>query len=178
MIFTVGCAETDPGITTSVVSKLAADDTVKAYRIDVDTTDGVVTLNGTVGTATEEAQALTIARQTDGVRNVVDRITVEPQPTGTTGERRDEPGELRREIGDASDKAGAAVSDAAISSAVKSKFLADTAVSGLKIDVDTDSGVVTLKGTVASKAEGDRAVALARDTNGVRRVVNDLRVKG
>ena len=98
MIFTLGCAQTDPGITTSVKSKLAADDTVKAHRIDVDTRDGVVTLTGTVNTATAEAQALTLARQTNGVRNVVDQITItlEPQPTATTGERRDEPGELRR----------------------------------------------------------------------------------
>jgi hypothetical protein len=38
-------------------------------------------------------------------------------------------------------------------------------VSGLKIDVDTKAGVVTLNGMVATKAEADRAVSLARDTN-------------
>ena len=46
LVFTVGCGQTDPGITTSVKSKLASDDMVKAYQIDVDTKDHVVTLSG------------------------------------------------------------------------------------------------------------------------------------
>lgn len=54
----------------------------------------------------------------------------------------------------------------------------DTTVSGLKTDVDTKDGVVTLNGTVASRAEADRAVSLERETNGVKRVVNNLRVGG
>ena len=69
------------------------------------------------------------------------------------------------------------MSDAAITTAVKTKFLADTSISGLKIDVDTMDGVVTLNGDVASKAEVDRAVSVARETDGVKRVVNKLRVQ-
>ena len=64
-----------------------------------------------------------------------------------------------------------------ITSAVKTKFLADTTVSGLKIDVDTKGGVVSLKGTVTTKAEADRAVSLSRETSGVKQVVNNLRVQ-
>lgn len=45
-IFAIGCAQSDAGITTSVKSQLAADDVVKARRIDVDTRDRVVTLTG------------------------------------------------------------------------------------------------------------------------------------
>ena len=45
-IMTVACAQTDAGITTNVKTKLAADDTVKAYQVDVDTRNGVVTLSG------------------------------------------------------------------------------------------------------------------------------------
>ena len=45
---TIACADTDPGITTAVKSKFAADDVVKAYKIDVDTNDHVVTLTGAV----------------------------------------------------------------------------------------------------------------------------------
>ena len=46
LVVTVACGSTDTGITTAVKSKLAADDTVKAYQVDVDTDNGVVTLNG------------------------------------------------------------------------------------------------------------------------------------
>ena len=197
VLLSVGCAQSDPGITTAVKSKMAADDTVKAYRIDVDTKDRVVTLSGTVETTAQKDQAMTIARQTDGVRDVVDQITVNPTAAATTGDIRDEANEAAREArdeareagqeakeagrdaqqrtGEAVNRTGAAISDAAITSSVKTKFLADAAVSGLKIDVDTKDGVVTLDGTVATKAEADRAVSLARDTDGVTRVVNNLR---
>ena len=45
LAFTVACSQTDAGITTAVKSKLAADDTVKAYKVDVDTQNKVVTLS-------------------------------------------------------------------------------------------------------------------------------------
>src|SRR5687767_15362363 len=75
-VFTVACAESDPGITTAVKAKLAADDTVKSYRIDVDTKDRVVTLSGQVDTAVAKARAVELARSTEGVRDVVDNTTI------------------------------------------------------------------------------------------------------
>src|SRR5918996_622808 len=72
----VGCAETDAGITTAVKSKMAVDADVKAYQIDVDTNNKVVTLTGTVATTTAKARAVELARGTEGVTNVVDHITV------------------------------------------------------------------------------------------------------
>jgi hyperosmotically inducible protein len=74
------------------------------------------------------------------------------------------------------DKTGDVVSDAAITSAVKTKFLAESGVPGTSIDVDTNNHVVTLTGTVKTKAEANKAVAIARDTKGVKRVVNHLKV--
>jgi len=47
----------------------------------------------------------------------------------------------------------------------------------LKIDVDTKNGVVTLKGTADKPANRDRAVAIAKDTGGVKSVENQLVVK-
>lgn len=79
-----GCANTDAGITTSVKGKLVADDLVKARQINVDTKDHVVTLTGEVTTPEEETRALQIARNTDGVRDVIDQITV-VAPQATTG---------------------------------------------------------------------------------------------
>src|SRR6476661_4602954 len=74
----------------------------------------------------------------------------------------------------AAHKTGNALSDAEITSAVKTKLLADKTVGGLKIDVDTDHGVVTLTGPVASTAERNQALHLARTTNGVKKVVSKL----
>jgi len=49
-------------------------------------------------------------------------------------------------------------------------------VKAYQIDVDTRSGVVVLNGTVSSRAEADRAVMLARKTEGVDHVVDNLKV--
>ena len=76
LAFTVGCAQTDSGITTKVKSKFAADDMVKAYQIDVDTADHVVTLRGDVETQAARMRAMELARSTDGVRDVVDQMVV------------------------------------------------------------------------------------------------------
>jgi hyperosmotically inducible protein len=196
LVFTAACAQTDAGITTNVKTKLAADDTVKAYEIDVDTRNGVVTLSGGVENAAAKERAVQIARGTDGVRDVVDQMQI-GEATATTGDRdndftiddraedrarrganevEQEGREAADRAGDAASRAGAAVTDAAVTSAVKAKFLADTTVQGLKIDVDTSAGVVSLNGTVASRAEADRAMMLARNTEGVKRVVDNLKV--
>jgi hyperosmotically inducible periplasmic protein len=184
---TVACAQTDAGVTTNIKSKMAADDAVKAYQIDVDTSNGVVTLSGDVDSSLAKERAAQIARTTDGVREVVDNITVtDTAPTGGLLDDRndvdDRLGQAGRDAGNAIergvDRTEATAGDAAITAAVKAKFLADTAVSGLKIDVDTSNGVVTLTGNVSSRAEAERAVMMARNTEGVSRVINNLRVAG
>lgn len=165
--FTVACGQTDAGITTAVKTKLAADDTVKAYQIDVDTRDHVVTLTGEVQTSVAKDQALKLARETDGVRDVVDQLKV-AETAPTTG--------MIERGGEAAGTAGGIMTDAAITSAVKSKLLGDTSVGGLNINVDTNDGVVTLSGRVSTQAEADQAAKLARETQGVKNVVTKLRI--
>ncbi|HVL69523.1 MAG TPA: BON domain-containing protein [Vicinamibacterales bacterium] len=187
---TIACAQSDPGITTAVKSKLAADDTVKAYTIDVDTKDRVVTLNGRVDTEIARDRALELARNTDGVRDVVDQMTVSPGATPTTGIDDPLQGEAReaardtdmttedaqRKAGDAADRTGDAAANAALTGKVKSKLLADTDTSGLSIDVDSRNGVVTLTGTVRTAAEKNKAIALAKNTDGVKSVIDKLKI--
>ena len=175
----VACGQTDAGITTAVKSKLAADDTVKAYQIDVDTQRRVVTLTGEVQTTLAKDQALKLARETDGVQDVVDKLAV-TETAATTGvlDRGSDAAESAgRKTAEAAGRAGGVVTDAALTSAVKSKLLADPKVSGLRIDVDTSNGIVTLSGDVATQAEADEAMRLARTTEGVQNVVSKLRVR-
>ena len=84
-VFITACAQTDSGITTNVKTKLAADDIVKASQVDVTTHNHVVTLTGEVDTAIEKDQALKIARNTDGVRDVIDQLRV-AETAATSGE--------------------------------------------------------------------------------------------
>ena len=67
---------TDAWITTKVHSRFTGEDALKGSDIDVDTKDHVVTLKGTVASAAGHARAIEIARTTDGVAKVVDRLTV------------------------------------------------------------------------------------------------------
>ena len=67
--------------------------------------------------------------------------------------------------------------DASITAAVKTKLLGDTKVGGLKIDVDTKDNVVTLTGTVKSAAEKAEAIRLAKNTTGVKSVVDKLTIQ-
>lgn len=174
-VLTVGCAQSDPGITTAVKSKMAADDTVKSYRIDVDTKDRVVTLSGAVDTPQARERAMELARTTDGVRDVVDRLTVTPGATPTTGI--DDPMQNKaREVADKAKDAVPDLSDAGITTKVKAKFLGDTDVPGLRIDVDTKDGVVTLTGTVGTAAEKQRAMEVAKNTDGVKSVVDRIKI--
>lgn len=155
-----GCSHSDPGITTAVKTKLAVDDTVKAYKIDVDTKDGKVTLTGTVDTAEAKSRAVDLARATKGVTDVDDQLAVTPAappPVATSGVS--EP-----------------LTDSGITAAVKTALLADPLASGLKINVDTDKTIVTLKGTVSSTEEKARAEEVAKTTYGVGSVVNNLKV--
>jgi hyperosmotically inducible periplasmic protein len=172
MSMTVGCAQTDPGITTAVKTKLAADDTVRATDINVDTKNGVVTLKGEVQNAAAKTRAIELAKATDGVRDVVDAITVMPAAAPTSGVMDD----AQRKAGESARDVSATLGDTGITSAIKTKLLADTAVSGLKIDVDTTDAVVTLKGEVPSAAEKRRAVEIAKDTDGVKSVKDQLKI--
>lgn len=63
-------------LTAKIKAKMALDDSVKALGINVDTADGVVTLTGTVRSESERTRAVQLARETDGVKSVTDRLTV------------------------------------------------------------------------------------------------------
>ena len=67
------------------------------------------------------------------------------------------------------------VSDSVITTKIKAEFAKDKTVSAMHVKVDTDDkGVVTLSGNAKSKAEADHAVKIARDTQGVKSVTNDI----
>jgi osmotically-inducible protein OsmY len=71
---------------------------------------------------------------------------------------------------------GDTIDDATITTRVKTAMLNDPAVGGLRIDVDTFKGVVTLSGRVKSPAERERATLLARGISGVVDVKDSLQV--
>jgi hyperosmotically inducible protein len=70
-------AASDAAMTAKIKSKMALDDSVDALDIDVDTTNGVVTLSGSADSEISRNRAVQLARETDGVRSVVDRLSIQ-----------------------------------------------------------------------------------------------------
>ncbi len=69
------------------------------------------------------------------------------------------------------------ISDATITAKIKTAFAKDKEVSARNINIDTDNkGMVTLKGNVKSQAEADKAVKIAKETQGVTSVKSELKV--
>jgi len=186
-----GAYLSDTEITTTVKSKLLADKAVSGLKIGVETDNGVVTLTGTVGTAAERAHAANVARHTDGVKRLVDKLTVEKESAASsgivdktesgakkTGEAvKGTSGTVAKDTEDAAKKTGRFFTDTEITAAVKTKLAADSGVHAMDVHVDTDKGVVTLTGSVRSDAEKADTVRITRDTLGVKNVVNKLTVR-
>ena len=71
---------------------------------------------------------------------------------------------------------GDTIDDATITTRVKTSLLNDPDVAGLKIDVDTFKGVVTLSGAVKTPADREKAIGIAKKTPGVVDVKSTLQV--
>lgn len=144
----------------SLVTTYTLNQHLNPFDIDVRVNDGVVTLDGTVESSVEKDLATELARGVQGVKSVDNRLQIEEQAAGKT--RRSD--------------FMAQVDDANLTAKVKSQLLWNANTQGMRIDVDTENGVVTLRGTVASSAEADLATRIARNTSGVRRVDSQLQV--
>ena len=71
-------------------------------------------------------------------------------------------------------KSGEVMTDGWITTRVNSRFVNEDLLKGSNINVDTDKHVVTLKGTVTTAAGRNKAGVVAKGTEGVQRVVNQL----
>jgi hyperosmotically inducible periplasmic protein len=69
-----------------------------------------------------------------------------------------------------------AIDDSTLTAKVKGKLATDSETSATKISVETKDGVVTLTGTVPTSTEKTKAEQIARNTDGVKRVANDIKV--
>lgn len=153
---------TDAEIKREIAAALEWDVHVDDALIEVAVEDGAVTLSGVVGSAAEKNQAVTDA-YVAGVQSV-------------------EAGELAVKPWAADDRLRGDKfvdrSDEAIAEAVSDALLYDPRVAGFKVDVAVENGVATLRGTVGTLFAKRVATRDARNTVGVWRVKNYLKVRG
>ena len=110
------------------------------------------------------------------------RTSDEPaRSVGTTGVDAQKAREVGAKVGErtaeAAGQARRALSDGTVTAKIKAKMALDETVKALDIDVDTVGTTVTVSGVVGSEAQRQRALALARETEGVKQVVDQLRVR-
>jgi len=157
----VGTAIGDTTITTKVKAKFLADKRLKGSDISVETDNGVVKLTGNAPSASAKDAADDLASNVSGVKSVDNNIKA---PSALTS--------AKKSVKSAASDVGQATSDTWITTKVKSSMMTDSQLKG-NVDVSTDHGVVVLTGTVPSDASRERAVALAKQTKGVKSVNDD-----
>lgn len=159
-LLSTGCSTTQPvassmgdaGITSRVKSQLVDDPNVDSYPIDVDTELGVVYLHGKVGSQHEKRAAELIARNTEGVRDVVNDLAIQDQV----------PDDNRWDFW--------------VTTRVKSRLALDPEIRAMNVDVDTDEGTVYLTGIVRSHEQRAAVEQLVSGVEGVQRVVNRIQL--
>ena len=148
----------DATITTAVKSKLLWSKHTEGMDTKVVTNNGKVELSGTVASQQAKQQAEKLAKNTDGVRSVSNRLVVSASSdNGKTYRKQD------------ADK-GTMISDSWITTKVKSTFMYSSNVASSDISVNTDKGIVTLAGKVDSGIEQALAIELAQNIRGVKSV--------
>jgi len=137
---------TDVDISYWVRDSLRIDPRVDAARISVASEQGIITLTGTVDNLAAKQYADLEAKKINGVRGVINEITVIP---------------VWR-------------SDADIRHAVKRRILGSAAITSEDIRVTVEDGRVTLLGETPDWGEVQQAGLLASEVVGVKKVTNDI----
>ena len=146
----------DSAITAAVKTKMAANSIISALDIKVETTKGVVKLEGNVKTTAEADTAVEIASSVEGVSDV-DASHLHVQSNNHS------------------------LTDSFITAKVKGiyikeKVFGDKDIALTNIHVETNKGIVYLKGE-ASREQANNAERLAKLVKGVKDVKSDLRIK-
>ena len=196
----------DGWLVMNVHSEFVYEDVLSGSNIDVDVKNGMVTLQGTVPSEAARARAIAVAKANDGVKGVTDqlKIAASADRTARAEDKMDRAGDRAERAADkagdktarAADKAedkmdragdksasaarktGRAVDDGWIKSKLYAQYMADwnTVLDDSDIDVDVTNNMVVLNGTVKTAAAKAKAVAIAKATDGVKGVKDNLRV--
>lgn len=159
---TVSQEVTDARQETQIWTTYALSPYLRANNLSVAVQNSKATLTGTVEEDVSKELAAEIALGVSGIKEVDNRIVVQPDyvPAKPSSDR----------------SYGEVVDDAVITSAVKSKLAWSKNTDGLNAKVDTKFGRVLLRGTADSAASKELAGSLAINTRGVASVDNQLAV--
>lgn len=150
----------DATITAAIKSKLLWSKHTDGLSTEVSTTMGKVTLKGTADSAAAKDLAERQALNTRGVVAVNNQLVVKGDAKPT----------VAATTKSAATEVSKDISDAWITTKVKSTLMYSSNVDGSAITVNTKGGVVTLTGAVDSGSEQALAIELAENVRGVKSV--------
>jgi osmotically-inducible protein OsmY len=150
----------DTWLTTKVKTTLLFHRSVSAMT-EVNTKDGIVTLQGEATSQAQKDLTTEYAKDVDGVKDVKNEMTIGKTVGKTVGK-------TEKKTRTAGDK----IDDASITAQVKMTLLYHRSTSALNTSVTTKGGVVTLTGKAKNAAEKALAAKYANDVNGVKSVKN------
>jgi hyperosmotically inducible periplasmic protein len=173
----------DKAISDRIAKRIAEEPGLKADAVKVKVENGVVTLSGMVANEADRARAERLAH-VEGVSKVVNDLKTHDDAKsgvkGTAGTVADKTKEGAEKVGEKTkeglSKTGEVITDTWITSRISSKFINEDLLHDSNIDVDTKDHVVTLNGTVLTAAGRRRAVAIAKEVEGVHRVVDKMTI--
>ena len=170
---------TDQDISNLIATKIASDKGLKPDGIKVTVDGGVVTLTGMVPRDADLSQVEQLAR-VPGVSRVENKLTSREKVTDkakdTAGKVVDKSKKGVDKTKQALSKTGEVITDAWISSRIKTKFMGDEGLRASAINVDSSDHVVTLSGAVSNAAARAKALSMAKGVEGVDRVIDKLTV--
>jgi osmotically-inducible protein OsmY len=145
--------------------------------VSADAEENTVTLTGKVATQSLRTEALNAAHAVSANLVVTDRIDVRPRDVPRNEYTEEMAREARTRAESFGDKVGTTLDDAWIHTKITTQLFGDSDTPGRSINVDVENGAVTLRGTVADATAKTEAGRIAKETEGVKRVQNTLKVQ-
>ena len=175
---TTAAKPSDSTLDEQIETRIHNDPSLKSHDVDVRVADGVVTLKGKVSSQVQRRKAAQLA-MLPGVARVNNQLVVDLQKSTTkTIENKTRQGAEKAvdKTKEGLSKSGEVITDAWITTRIRGKFVGEDLLKDSNIDVDTKDHLVTLTGTVLTAAGRSRAVAQAKEVEGVHRVVDRLTI--
>ena len=169
---------TNSQLNDQVEAKINSDAELRAADIDVDADAdrNMVTLSGEVGSEAMRTRAVELAKAAHAGVNVENKIEVEKGELSrseyTTEHARQEQERAKAN----NESVGDSVDDAWIHAKIVAKLITDKDTPERKINVDVNNNVVTLRGWVDDAQAKMEAERIAKETEGVKRVDNRLKI--
>ena len=169
----------DQELSEQIAKAISNDKVLAADAVSVSVKGGVVTLTGMVGKDADRARAEKLAR-IPGVTRVENNLKSREKATNAVAGAADTVVDASKKgakaTANAVSKTGEVITDEWIVTRIRTNIANDKALTGTDIDVEVKKNVVTLTGTVPTAAARDKALAVAKEVEGVSRVVNDLKI--